>query len=179
MHQRRGGRITSVAATLFALMVTLALVLPGTTAEAQAAQVRAGGPDIGKLSGSELQGGQACPGTLIEHRAIANNNGTVLGWLDLYWDGTNNCAETVSSSITWGTRKEMGVSIQSCLTSDAQDGTCDGPIADQDDDIGQFSYYAGPASVNGTRYCVGASGWLVWNGNTHSVNTPGPWGHCG
>ncbi|RIQ11887.1 hypothetical protein [Jiangella rhizosphaerae] len=173
--------MAAISVAVIALFTALALTSPTPTAQASTGSVSAGidenrVKELAQLDTSALLDGQVCNGSLIEHRAITSGS-TTLGWLDVYWDGTNNCAETVSSSTTWGTLKEMGVSIQSCLTSDAQDGVCNGSIADEDDDWGDFRYYAGPASVNGTIYCIGASGWIEWGGTTRSVDIG--WSHCG
>lgn len=139
MRQSLRGRFTAVAIAVIAVFAALTLSSPTPTAQAVPNSVSAGVDQdrVKELRQADdsalLLAGQVCGGTLIEHRAIRSGT-TVVGYLDVYWDGTHNCAETVSASATWGILKEMGVSIQSCLTSDAQDGTCSGAIADEDDD---------------------------------------------
>ncbi|GAA4222866.1 hypothetical protein FHR32_001773 [Streptosporangium album] len=119
-----------------------------------------------------------CSGSRVESRAVKNNSGTTLAWLNVYWDGTYNCAEVQSSGATWGTSKKMGVSIQSCpLSSKGQNG-CNAIAFDGDS--GTFKYYAGPVRVNGVGKCVAASGEVVMPGDpyVHQAFTSPFVGHC-
>lgn len=118
----------------------------------------------------------SCSGTLIEARSIKQGS-TTLGNLYVYWNGTYNCARTVSSNVTWGTPKRMYAEIRSCPRSDKGSELCH--WLDADDDYGTFRYYAGPVKVNGVAKCIAARGYIEWGGVKHYAQT-NPWvGHCG
>ena len=121
----------------------------------------------------------ACSGTRVESQALKNISGTTIGWLNVYWDGTYNCAEMQSAGSTWGKRKWMVASISSCPLSDKGKSYCH-TIAN-DSDSGNFEYYAGPVRVSGVGRCVsawGEIGDLPGDNYVYQVNTSPYVGHC-
>lgn len=130
------------------------------------------------LSPQASAAASGCSGTRVESRAAKNSAGTTLAWLNVYWDGTNNCAELQSSGTTWGKSKVMSVGIASCPLSSKGEAYCDS--IDFDGDTGTFLYYAGPVRVNGVGKCVAASGYIVVPGDSyrHQVFTSPSVGHC-
>ncbi|MDR8412411.1 hypothetical protein MTP10_27230 [Nonomuraea sp. 3-1Str] len=123
--------------------------------------------------------GVACGGTRIESQPLKNVSGTTIGWLNVYWDGTNNCAEMQSSGATWGKRKWMVAAISSCRLSDKGSTYCH--TIDDDSNSGNFEYYAGPARVNGVGRCIAAWGEisdLPGDNHVYQVFTKPYVGHC-
>lgn len=158
----------------------VALVLPSPASAVPAGD---GFEKAGRLGQQEamqpdemLLGGYACNGTLINTKAIKKGS-TVLANVNLYWDGTNNCVETVSSSTTWGVSKHMAAQIWSCPLSSKGDTNCGSNLIDYDDDLGSFKYYAGPAEVYGKNRCVKFAGSLIWSGTSYGYTSNV--GHCG
>lgn len=114
-----------------------------------------------------------CSGTMVESLAIKKSS-TVIGYLNLYWDGTYNCAETQSAGSTWGDSKKMGVIIKSCPLSNKGSYGCNSIASDSDG--GTYRYYAGPVRVNGVNRCVQAHGDITLGGYVYLVSTRV--GHC-
>jgi hypothetical protein len=137
---------------------------------------------LGAVTGSTLVGGgpaaaaDRCSGTLIEERNITTGTSGVIGYLNVYWDGHYNCAETVSASKDWGVLKQMGVWIYSCPLSDKGGSTCHTISKDQDYD--GYAYYAGPVRVDGRNRCVAAEGYILWPSTDGGARTNPYVGHC-
>jgi hypothetical protein len=117
-----------------------------------------------------------CSGSLVEADSIKTSSGTVLGWLNVYWDGTYNCAEVQSAGSTWGVKKYMSVAIDSCPLSDKGTDICH--TISHGRDNGNYSYYAGPAKVYAVGRCISASGEIDLNGYIYQNWTHPMVGHC-
>jgi hypothetical protein len=96
-------------------------------------------------------------GSLIETDKLTYN-GTTYGYLNIYYNSSNgyNCAETTSASATYGKSKYMYVELDVCKET-SPGNTCtvlsyNAPYTDYDG--GTYSYYAGPAGVNGKGHCI-------------------------
>jgi hypothetical protein len=155
-----------------ALLAFTALALPTTnTSTAHAAAVT---PHTDTSHCASL-------GSLIETDKLTYN-GTTYGYLNIYYNSSNgyNCAETTSASATYGKSKFMYVELDVCKET-SPGNTCtflssNPPYTDHDG--GTYSYYAGPAGVDGKGHCISSYGEIDWNGNTASYGT-GNATHCG
>lgn len=132
---------------------------------------------------SATSSGNNCVGSLVEGDALRTSTGTVLGYLNIYWDASTgqNCATVTSSSLDWGISKPMGVAIVECQT-DTPNTACNaiGPGIVKDPPAGpgnpNYSYNAGPVSVPAVGHCIRAGGEVIFNGQTALYNTPTS--HC-
>lgn len=116
-----------------------------------------------------------CSGTLVESRNIKTSDG-VIGYLNVYWDGHYNCAETVSANQNWGVLKSMSAYIASCPKSNKGGDSCD--VIDSDSDIDGYRYYAGPVRVDGRDRCITATGYILWPDQEGWARTSPYVGHC-
>jgi len=100
---------------------------------------------------SATSSGGNCVGQLISASNVVetqgNADGTVLGYLNVYWDSSTgeNCAVLNSASGDWGTSKWMSVDIFEVGN----------PYNDKSDN-NYYKYYAGPVSVPGAGRCIDA-----------------------
>jgi hypothetical protein len=87
-------------------------------------------------------GAYGCNGTLIHQlNHTSQKSGEVVATTYLYWDGTYNCVVAVKRGSFYGKNSRMELYMM------AEKGG-------QNKDEGYFSYYAGPARVNGVNSCV-------------------------
>jgi hypothetical protein len=142
-----------------ALLVFSALAIPTTnTSVAHAATVT---PNTDTTHCASL-------GTNIETEALTTPNGFTLGYLKIYYNSANgyNCAETVSSSATYGKQKYMYVQLMVCKET-SPSNTCT-PISYNppynDYDMASYYYYAGPVGVYGAGHCINPAAQIDMDG---------------
>jgi hypothetical protein len=129
-----------------------------------------------------LPGMPACSTNDLVGRFTAGGGG--LAELDLYWDGTHktNCVKMVHLGASYGHAAFTEVEIYTCQTDTA--GQVCYVISEippyHGSDYGNYSSYAGPASVTGAGHCIYAAGFLTWNGTTYEIETDvnGKATHC-
>ena len=118
----------------------------------------AGGLSVGVAPmASATQTSTGCVGTLVQDTGISNSAGTVVAYVEIYWDASTgqNCAMLVSSSATWGISKYMDIHMIECESDTPQRAyDCVVVPGQNPDNGGDFSYYAGPISVNGAGHCI-------------------------
>lgn len=108
-----------------------------------------GGFLIAAPAASATSSGGSCVGQLISSSNVVedqgNSVGTVLGYLNVYWDSSTgqNCAVLNSASSDWGQTKWMSVDLYEAGN----------PYNDQSDN-NYYKYYAGPVSVPGAGRCI-------------------------
>ena len=121
-------------------------------------------------------------GTHLSPTITLTADGITLGYINVYYNSANgyNCAETTSSSTTYGLNKDMEVSLTVC-TQTSPGNTCTS-ISDNkpynDYDGGNYSYYAGPVGVYGKGHCISIYGQINWNGHDYYYE-PDTAVHCG
>ena len=128
-------------------MTTLAVagLSVGTTPVASATQTQTG-----------------CVGTLVQDTPISDDSGKVLGYVEIYWDGSTgqNCAMLMSSSADWGVSKMMEIHMVECESDTPQPAAdCRAVPGQNPTDDGNY-YYAGPISVNGAGHCIYVQGYV-------------------
>lgn len=127
--------------------------------------------------------GYGCGGSLIDSYDVRTNGGTgtKYGTLYLYYstaNGGTNCVATVDTYFGTGVKKYMEAYIWRCVAGSKPGQFCG---TDQDDhDTGNFTSYAGPASVTGSASrCIRVYG-RIDNPNSSSVATASTTAtHCG
>jgi hypothetical protein len=85
------------------------------------------------------------------------------------------------SGSTWGKQLKTRVWVGICSERKPSNGTCHYDASTDAVDVGDYRYYAGPATTKKSARgrCIAASGYLWIDGKRHSVGT-NPWvGHCG
>jgi hypothetical protein len=129
----------------------------------------------------------ADPGALVDVYPI-NANGTKIGEVDLYYSrnlsfvvlGVEqygfNCAWTRTAGPAYGKAQHITISLVGCDSNEGEDCAPDG----QDDDIGDYHFYAGPAASLGSGGgCISVEGTITWNGATYTGGTNNKAAHCG
>ena len=135
------------------------------------------------LTGAEpASGASGCAGSLIESQPL-NVGGKKVGELDVYYDSASgkNCARMNHSGSTWGKKLKTRVWIGICAERKAGAPVCHYDGATDAVDVGDYRYYAGPATTKTSARgrCIAASGYLWIGGTRYAVGTK-PWvGHCG
>jgi hypothetical protein len=116
-------------------------------------------------------------GTLLSPTIPLTADGITLGYINIYYNSSNgyNCAETVSSSTTYGQRKAMYIELHVCQET-SPGNNCN--FISDDYDSGSYSYYAGPAGGYGKGHCISIDGSIYWNGHFASYG-PMTAIHCG
>lgn len=144
--------------------------------------VGAGAAGFGAPIAAATQTSTSCVGTLVQHTALkGDSSGTVLGYLDIYWDSATgqNCAMTQSSSATYGVAKSMTVEMWECVTDTPNaNSDCSGVGGTGVSDFSlSFRYYAGPVSTPGSGHCIDALGQVIMsNGDLAEYDTGAS--HC-
>jgi hypothetical protein len=129
----------------------------------------------------------ANPGMLVDVYPI-KANGTKIGEVDLYYSRDKsfnvggvevngfNCAWTRTVGPAYGKAQHIAISLIGCDSNAGEDCVGDG----QDSDIGDYHFYAGPASSTGSGgSCISVEGTITWNGATYKGGTDGKAAHCG
>ena len=109
--------------------------------------------------------------------------GKKVGELNVYYDSASgrNCARMAHAGSTWGKRLKTRVWVGICSERKPGSGTCHYDAKTDAVDVGNYRYYAGPATTkkSASGRCIAASGYLWIGGKRHTVGTK-PWvGHCG
>ena len=135
------------------------------------------------IGGSAPAGAAAgCAGSLIESQNLVVG-GKKVGELNVYYDSATgkNCAKMNHAGSTWGKSLKTRVWVGICSERKPGGKTCHYDAATDAVDVGNYRYYAGPATTKKSAKgrCIAASGYLWLGGKRHAVSTQ-PWvGHCG
>jgi hypothetical protein len=136
------------------------------------------------ISGPAPAAGAAggCAGSLVESRNL-NVGGKKVGELNVYYDAASgkNCAKMNHAGSTWGKRLKTRVWVGICSERTPGNGTCHYDANTDAVDVGDYQYYAGPATTKTSARgrCIAASGYLWIDGKRYAIGTS-PWvGHCG
>ncbi|WP_326605008.1 hypothetical protein [Streptomyces sp. NBC_01800] len=123
-------------------------------------------------------GGYGCSGSLIDSYSMKNGS-TTWGTTYLYYDSStgNNCAVAVKGSAGYaGTATQTTVYLQRCASSTP--GNCGG-IEKTSSDVGNYTSYAGPVSLNAAGHCIQVTA-SIWNpAHTVVASTVQTGVHCG
>ncbi len=123
-----------------------------------------------------------CAGSLIESQSL-KVGGKKVGELNVYYNSATgkNCAKMNHSGSTWGKKLKTRVWVGICSERKPSNGTCHYDASTDAVDVGNYRYYAGPATTKKSAKgrCIAASGYLWIGGKRHAVATS-PWvGQCG
>ncbi|MFI6604206.1 hypothetical protein ACIBHX_48945 [Nonomuraea sp. NPDC050536] len=122
--------------------------------------------------------GSNCVGTLVEEHDLKAPSGKVLGYLNLYWDGSTgeNCLTVTSSSIDWGIPKRMYADLYECATDIPT--KCAPVIVQRIDNQPNYRYQAGPISVPAAGHCILFVGGVNFGGEVAYYNGAEVGSHC-
>lgn len=117
-----------------------------------------------------------CSGSIVGHYPL-KYNGTTIGELAVYWDGSRNCARMNHIGPTYGKSLRTTVFIVACReTSPSSRCTYNGS---PDTDDGTYSYYAGPVYASAAKRCIHAAGDIYYAGTKRHVEVSPAAAHCG
>jgi hypothetical protein len=124
----------------------------------------------------------ACAGSLIESRP-ANWLGKKVGELDVYYNAATgkNCAKMNHAGSTWGKSVRTAVQVSVCQERRPGNGCHPIPGFPDAEDIGVYSYYAGPATTkqSASGHCIVVSGYVYLPGKGYGVGVSTGISHCG
>lgn len=134
----------------------------------------------GVLVGAQPAMAANCSGSLIAHVPAKSANGTIQGYLDVYYNSSTgmNCARTNSVSHNWGQRKWMTVYLARCAQ------TRPGPTCTSQayvSQAGDYEQYAGPKSIAARGHCIVATARIYpySDSRTAFAKTSPEASHCG
>lgn len=116
-----------------------------------------------------------CGGSLLRSYPL-NYNGTKIGELAVYFDGSRNCARMNHAGPTYGVPLRTTAFIVACReTTPGPRCTYDGT---PDTDDGTYSYYAGPVYASARNKCIHAAGDIYYAGAKRHVQVSPVAAHC-
>ncbi|GHA62868.1 hypothetical protein GCM10010330_14280 [Streptomyces tendae] len=113
-------------------------------------------------------GAYGCTGAEIDTYPVKTSSGSTWGTVHLYYNASNgqNCAVTVKSAY-------VGTPSLTAIYLNVTGG------GDSDSDSGNYSSYAGPASISAAGRCISING-VVWNpAHTQLAQQVAVGVHCG
>ncbi len=125
---------------------------------------------FGFATPSSASASESCSGALIYHQALgaSGKTGSTIAYIDVFYSSANGGTNTAclnKSGDLYAVKSKTEITIQRCGSYYRCPSTVRGEP--RQSDAGQFSYYAGPVSVTGTRSrCVQVWGSVVNRGRT-------------
>lgn len=147
-----------------AALSTIGFAVLGTTVTAPAAHAGGYGCSGTETSWSAAYGGSGYP--------VPGNDGSTVGHIHEYFDGTYNCAVFLKSTYA-GTKTETALGIM------AQNGNFNTAPGTDWLDVGWYYTYAGPVTINGSGTCVREEATLYDPAHNLLADWTSPWHSCG
>lgn len=123
--------------------------------------------------GTGAQSAQAagCSGYLINRTVAKTSSGVTVGELVVYYNSSTgkNCARMNHLGPTYGVTDGTYVLLKRCANGTGPDVCW---AEDEKYSLGDYAYYAGPVEIYAPNNCVGAQGYVTYQGKYIWAYTP-------
>ncbi|MEH0841707.1 hypothetical protein V6U81_04835 [Micromonospora sp. CPCC 205711] len=115
------------------------------------------------VTGAQSAQAASCSGYLINRTVAKTSSGVTVGELVVYYNSSTgyNCARFNHLGPTYGVASQTYVLLKRCTNGTSAD-LCWAETEDRS--LGDYAYYAGPVQVYAPNNCVGAQGYVTYQG---------------